>query len=111
MSMSRLRIPKLASQQKINSIFLLENQSASALMRSMSKAATLPEADDPQSQKVQENGQPRLVSHMAIQISLSPMASISASKAPERYGEGMDDRSFSRASGLVKMKRRSEERR
>src|SRR5579871_3903931 len=89
-------MPKLASQQKMYSIFFLANQSTSANSRSSPNLVTLPAVADPQSQKVQRNGQPRLVSHRPIQLSFG-LAAMIGSNAPSRNGDGMSSRSRTRS--------------
>src|SRR5262249_37175955 len=68
-STSRGKIPKLASAQNTNSTLWRANQSTSLWSLSRSHALTLLATAEPQSQKVHEKGQPRLVSHIAIQCS------------------------------------------
>src|SRR5471032_1968772 len=89
-------MPKLASQQKMYSIFFSANQSTSANRRSSPNLVTLAAVAEPQSQKVQRNGQPRLVSHRPIQLSFGLAAMIS-SKAPSRNGDGISSRSRTRS--------------
>ena len=57
---------------------------------------TLPAVADPQSQKVQRNGQPRLVSQSPIQLSVV-FASMISSKVPSRKGDGISSRSRTRS--------------
>jgi len=52
-STSRFWMPKLASQQKMYSIFFSANQSTSRYSRSSPNLVTLAAVADPQSQKVQ----------------------------------------------------------
>ena len=66
--------------------------SISARMRSRSNLRTRDMVAAPQSQKVQENGQPRLVSHRPIQLSLG-LAAMIESNAPSRKGDGISARS------------------
>src|SRR5712671_4817575 len=89
-------MPKLASQQKMYSIFFSANQSTSANSRSSPNLVTLAAVAEPQSQKVQRNGQPRLVSHRPIQLSLG-LAFMMSSKAPSRNGDGISSRSRTRS--------------
>src|SRR5580693_10436397 len=96
MSTSRFWMPKLASQQKIYSIFFSANQSTSRYRRSSPNLVTLPAVADPQSQKVQRNGQPRLVSQSPIQLSFG-LAAMIASNAPSRNGDGISSRSRTRS--------------
>ena len=111
MSTSRFWMPKLASQQKMYSIFFSANQSTSRYSRSSPNLVTLAAVADPQSQKVQRNGQPRLVSHKPIQLSCG-LAAMIESNAPSRKGEGISSRSRTRSmlglrtkppSGLTKL--------
>src|SRR5579872_2700782 len=94
-------MPKLASQQKMYSIFFAANQSTSANNRSSPNLVTLAAVAEPQSQKVQRNGQPRLVSHRPIQLSWG-LAFMMASNAPPRNGEGISSRSRTRSMLLVR---------
>src|SRR6187401_1852062 len=96
MSRSRFWMPKLASQQKMYSIFFSANQSTSANSRSSPNLVTLAAVAEPQSQKVQRKGQPRLVSHRPIQLSLG-LAAMMASNAPSRNGDGISSRSRTRS--------------
>src|SRR5260370_30600735 len=96
MSTSRFWMPKLASQQKMYSSFLSANQSTSRNNRSSPNLVTLAAVAEPQSQKVQRNGQPRLVSHRPIQLSFG-LAFMIESKAPSRKGDGISSRSRTRA--------------
>src|SRR5881394_3008237 len=96
MSTSRFWMPKLASQQKMYSIFRAANQSTSANSRASPNLVTLAAVAEPQSQKVQRNGQPRLVSHRPIQLSLG-LAAMIESKAPSRNGDGISSRSRTRS--------------
>src|ERR1700759_1464494 len=89
-------MPKLASQQKIYSIFLSANQSTSRNSRSSPNLVTLPAVAEPQSQKVHRNGQPRLVSHRPIQLSFG-LARMIESNAPSRNGDGISSRSRTRS--------------
>src|SRR3977135_1757241 len=111
MSTSRFWMPKLASQQKMYSIFFSANQSTSRYKRSSPNLVTLAAVADPQSQNVQRNGQPRLVSHKPIQLSCG-LAAMIESNAPSRKGEGTSSRSRTRSmlglrtkppSGLTKL--------
>jgi hypothetical protein len=76
-------MPKLASQQKMNSILRAANHAISASSRARSNWNTLACVAEPQSQKVHWNGQPRLVSHSTIQFS-SVLACISGANVPSR---------------------------
>ncbi len=96
MSTSRFWMPKLASQQKMYSSFLSANQSTSRNNRSSPNLVTLAAVAEPQSQKVQRNGQPRLVSHRPIQLSFG-LAFMIESKAPSRKGDGISSRSRTRS--------------
>src|ERR1044072_2191214 len=96
MSTSRFWMPKLASQQKMYSILRAANQSTSRYSRSSPDLVTLAAVAEPQSQKVQRNGQPRLVSHSPIQLS-SGLANMIESNAPSRKGDGISSRSRTRA--------------
>src|SRR5882757_3809542 len=96
MSTSRFWMPKLASQQKMYSIFFSANQSTSENRRSSPNFVTLAAVAEPQSQKVQRNGQPRLVSHRPIQLSFG-LAAMIESKAPSRNGDGISSRSRTRS--------------
>src|SRR6266446_7864566 len=95
MSRSLGRMPKLASQQKMNSIPLFANQSTSLRIRSSANEFTLLATAEPLSQKVHEKGHPRFVSQSAIQRS-DELASISGANTPSKYGDGNSDRSFAR---------------
>src|SRR5476649_1186616 len=96
MSTSRFWMPKLASQQKMYSIFFSANQSTSANSRSSPNFVTFAAVAEPQSQNVQRNGQPRLVSHRPIQLSFG-LAFMMESKAPSRNGDGISSRSRTRS--------------
>src|SRR6478736_1053421 len=94
-------MPKLASQQKIYSIFLAANQSTSLNSLSSPNFVTLAAVAEPQSQKVQRNGQPRLVSHRPIQLSFG-LAAIKRSNAPVRNGDGTSLRTARSMNGLAR---------
>src|ERR1700761_1352078 len=100
-------MPKLASQQKMYSIFLSANQSTSRNSRSSPNLVTLPAVAEPQSQNVQRNGQPRLVSHRPIQLSLG-LAAMIVSKAPSRNGDGISSRSRTRSMLALRTKEPSD---
>src|SRR6266567_6453214 len=103
MSTSRFWMPKLASQQKIYSIFLAANQSTSLNSRSSPNLVTLAAVAEPQSQKVQRNGQPRLVSQRPIQLSFG-LAAIRRSNAPVKNGDGTSSRSRKRGPFTLRVK-------
>src|SRR5215207_1350486 len=89
-------MPKFASQQKMYSILFFANQSTSRNSRSSPNFVTLPAVAEPQSQKVHRKGQPRLVSHRPIQLSLG-LAAMIESNAPSRKGDGISSRSRTRS--------------
>src|SRR5262250_2838655 len=96
-------MPKLASQQKMYSILRRANQSTSPESRFKPNFVTLAAVAEPQSQKVQRNGQPRFVSQSPIQRSPG-LAAISRSNAPERNGEGISSRSLKRGPAGLRTK-------
>src|SRR4029434_9192221 len=96
MSTSRFWMPQLASQTKMYSIFFSAHQLTSANSRSSSNLGTLAAVAEPQSQNVQRNGQPRLVSHKPIQLSPG-LAAMIESDAPSRKGDGISSRSRTRS--------------